>query len=62
MGLLLTAIGLAAGICGFVILVARGLRRVPWLSSGTAGVTFSRMLSRRRRLLQFLPRYRGDFS
>ncbi len=37
MGLLLTAIGLAAGICGFVILVARGLRHVPWLSSGTAG-------------------------
>ena len=37
MSLLLTGIGLAAGISGFLILVARGLRHVPWLSSGTTG-------------------------
>ena len=46
MALLLTGLGLASGICGLVILAARGLQRVPWLTKATPDRTDITVLSR----------------
>ena len=46
MALLLTGLGLASGICGIVILAARGLRRFSWLKRATSDAADIRVLSR----------------